>query len=137
MNLFDRASFSRFKSIAFTRAERIKREGSAYYTYQLQILAATASISIYPDTQFPLSRKYSPLDWLEITNNDAVDVTIRVNNRDSFVCPSKTIRKVVNTPLRHITITNNDAAVATIANLVTLNLRKRPITVNDLARDYA
>jgi len=117
-----------------TRQARIKREGSPYYPYTLPATAAGASADIFTQTQWPESRKYEPLDYLEIINNEANnDITIVINAQDSLYCPAGVIRKVIGRALWHIKITNNGAAVTT-AGKVVLNLRREPQTIDQWAK---
>ena len=134
MNIFDLANITRQKNTYTVRQERIKREGSPYYTWLVPVTAAGITAVINVDQQFPLSRKYSPLDWLEIANNDAVDLTLVINNTDSFSIPAGTIRTIDNAAMRYLAITNNDAAVATVLNKIVVTLQKQPLTIDKWAR---
>ena len=117
------------------REERIKREGSPYYTwiYPVTVAAAQAAISI--EHQFPAAAKYKPLDWLEIVNNDVVNLTLFMNGSDRLTVPAGTIRTVENKALWHIGIRNDDAAAASTLNSIIVTLRKQPMTIDQWARD--
>lgn len=134
MNVFDLANISRRRDISIIRQERIKREGSPYYTWQVPATAATTTSVIHVPTQFHDSRKYEPLDWIEIVNNEASnDLTVTINNGDSFVVPASTIRTISNIALWHIAVTNNGAAITTL-NKITVTLQKEPLTIDKWAR---
>lgn len=133
--LFDLlGDFRRPRDTYTVRQERIKREGSRYYVWEVPATAAAASAVIYVPSQFPDSRKYEPLDWLEIVNNEAAnDLTVTINGRDSFKCPAGTIRTISNTALLHIQVTNDGAAITTLHDIV-LTMRREPLTIDQWAR---
>lgn len=74
------------RSLYLTRLERIQKEGSPYETWQVPVTAAGVTSSIDIFTQFPRSRKYMPLDWLEIVNNGLVNVTLIINGAGETFC---------------------------------------------------
>lgn len=126
---------SRQKGVSISRSERIKREGSRYYVYEAGVIAAGADEAIYVPTQFPDSRKYEPLDWLEIVNNEtSIDIIVTVNGGDAHIVPAKMIRKIDNVALWHINIHNNHAANDTTAGRIRLTLQKEPLTMDKWIR---
>jgi len=130
-NLIDRKSSYR---TWYTRQARIKKEGSPYYTYEMGAIAATASLSIELDAQFPASKKYSPLDYCEIANNDVVDIYVYFNNEDRLPVYAGTIREVSNKPIRTVRVDNRDAAVTSTSTAIVLTFRRDPVTIDDWAR---
>lgn len=133
-NIFDLMNPSRTRNITTVRQERIKREGSQYYTWKPGVIATTASSSIFPDIHFPDSKKYSPLDWIEVVNNEPTnDLTLTINSTDSFKVPAKTIRTIDNIALRHIKVTN-DGGGNTTAGLIVITLQKQPMTIDKWSR---
>lgn len=133
MNLFDVANISRRRDIYTVRQERIKRDGSPYYTWQVPVTAASATSVIHVPTQFPLSRKYEPLDWLEISNNDTMDLTLAINNGDTFPIPAGTIRTIDGKSLWHVAVTNDGAANTTLGKII-VTMRRQPQTIDRWAR---
>jgi len=129
MNIFDQANIGRLKNTYSIRQERIKREGSPYYTWQVPVTAPAAVSVIYANTQFPDSRKYAPLDWIEIVNNDVQNLTLTINNGDAFSVPAGTIRTIDNIALHQIAVTNNGGA-NTILNSITVTIQKQPLTMD-------
>lgn len=132
MNLLETAGFRFNKGVIISRTERIKREGSPRYIWQVPVTAATATSVIHVPTQFPASRKYEPLDSLEIVNNEATnDLIVTINNADAYSCPAGTIRTIKGKgiALWHIAVTNNGGADTTF-NLITLTLQKEPMTID-------
>lgn len=134
MNIFQIANIDTLHRTTLIRQERIKKEGSPYYSYIMPVTAATASVAFDTQTQFPQARKYEPLDWLEVTNNDAVDLNIIINGTITLPIPAGTIKTIKNQAIWHVTLTNLDAAVATTLNKVVLTLQRMPLTVDDWAR---
>ena len=117
----------------FTRQERVKREGSEYFTWE-PAPAATATAAIETGTQFPRARKYQPLDFIEVCNNDVVDLTLTINGNITLPVPAGVIRKVVNQTLWQVGITNDDAATNATAGAIVVSMRREPMTIDDYAR---
>ena len=125
------------KGVVLDRITRIKREGSPVYVWTPGAIAAAATAVIEVNNQFPASRKYAPLDSLEIVNNEAAnDITVTINGGDARYCPAGTIRQIHGrgVALHHLTVTNNGAAVTTAGNIV-LSLQKEPYTIDKWAVD--
>jgi len=123
------------KSLIISRLERIKREGSPTYTWQVPVTATTATSVIYVPDQFPTSRKYEPLDSLEIVNNESAnDLTITINNGDSWVVPAGTIRLIhgQGVALWHIAVTNDGAVNTTLGKIIG-TLQREPMTIDKWA----
>lgn len=119
------------KSRQSDRDKRILREGSPTYTWTPGSIAASARLAIYLDTEFPDSRKYAPLDKVEIINNDAVDLDIIINASETWHCPAGTIRKIEGgIGIRHCEIFNLDAATATTQYKVVLRFQRAPASAD-------
>jgi len=117
------------------RNQRVFQEGSPPYTWTIGVLAAAATIAIYLDTQFPASRKYAPLDKVEIVNSDVVDLTVTINGVEPYDVPAGAIRTVADgVGIRHCQVTNDDAAVATTAGAVVLRFQKKPADADSILR---
>ena len=119
------------------RLQKIRKEGSPYYLYTPGIIAAGADEYFHVDTSFPLSRKYAPLDWIEITNNDSVALTITINGTQPFPCPAGTIRTIDEMPIRSVNVHNDDGATGTTAGLVRITLQRQTITSDRFVRRFA
>lgn len=111
-----------------SRLARVRKEGSPHFTYIPGAIAAAADNYIHINSQFPLSRKYSPLDWLEFTNNDSVNLTITINGNQPFPCPAGTIRTIKGkgVAVHTLNIHNDDAATATTQGLVVVTMQRQP-----------
>lgn len=115
------------------RQERIKKEGSEYFSYIVPVTIAGAISYIEIANQFPRAKKYEPLDWIEVVNNDAMALTLIINGNTHLPVPAGTIRTVDNSALWEIGI-RNDGAINTTLNLILLTLRRQPVTIDDWAR---
>lgn len=134
-NFLDMVNLKRQRGVVVTRIERIKREGSQYFVWETPITAPAAISSIHVPTQFPASRKFSPLDWIEIVNNEAViDILVTINGGTGFLLPAKTIRVIDNEPLWSVAVTNRHAADDTVLGHIRLTLQKAPLTIDKWAR---
>lgn len=133
-NFFDAANISKLRNIYTVRQERIKREGSPYYTWTVPVTATTATSSIHVPTQFPQARKYEPLDWLEIVNNETTNnLTLTINQNDAFAVPAGTIRTIESKALWTLAVTNNGGANTTLGNIV-VTIRRQPMTIDKWAQ---
>jgi len=131
-NLFNIANISRRKGIIVTRLERIKREGSPDYPYQLPATAAAAVAHIYLPTLFPASRKYQPLDYMEIVNNSVANpLNVVVNGGDAYYCPAGTIRhaKGKGIALWQIDITNLGGGISVLGE-IRFSFKKEALTMD-------
>jgi len=117
-----------------TRQERIKREGSEYFTWPVPAVAASGIGSIEIAHQFPRAKKYEPLDWIEIVNNDTVDVRLIINNDMTLPVLAGTIRTVDNAALWTIGIENLSATTAVTLLRIIVSLRRQPLTIDQWAR---
>jgi len=126
-----------FRTVYLTRLERIKKEGSPFYTWIVPVTAATAQSAIDIATQFPLARKYAPLDWLEIVNNDAVDLTLILNGQggEYLNVPAATTRPVIGKALWRIAVRNDDAVADSVLNAIVVTLRRQPKTIDMVAQE--
>ena len=136
MNLFDIANIRPRRGISIDRLERIKREGSPAYVWTVPVTAATATSVIYVPTQFPESRKYQPLDFIEIVNNEATnDLTLTINGNETRSVPAGTIRTIHGDGVAawHLAITNDGAGNTTLGKIV-VTVQKEAMTIDKWAR---
>lgn len=120
-----------------TRQDRIKKEGSEYFTWNTPATAPAGISIIEISRQFPRSKKYEPLDWCEVMNNDVVDLTLIINGSETLPVPAGVIRPVIKHHLWQIGIRNDDAAVTSTLNKIVVSLRRLPVTIDDWARRKA
>ena len=110
-------------------------DGSPPYEYEPGALAASASVTITPDTQFPNSRTYGHLNSIVVINNDVVDIDVIINGKETYYCPAGVITPISgDLGIRQLTITNLDAGTAATAGAIVCRLRKAPRTMDDVAR---
>jgi len=137
MNFFDLANISHkpaWQRTWYTRQERIKREGSEYFTWPVPATGPAATSHIEIAHQFPRAKKYEPLDFIEVANNDVVDLTLTINGSETLPVPAATIRQVTNKAAWEIAITNNDAATTSTLNSIIVTLRREPLTIDKYVR---
>lgn len=130
-NIYSKPSWRR---TMLTRQDRVKKEGSEYFTWNTPATAFGAITTIEVAHQFPRSKKYEPLDWIEVCNNDAVDLTLIINAETFLPVPAGTIRTVDNHALWQVGIRNDDTAAASTLNRIIVSLRRQPVTIDDWAR---
>jgi hypothetical protein len=128
------AQISNWKNTFVSRQDRIKREGSEYFIWLVPATAAAAISQINVGQDYPRAKKWEPLDFIEVCNNDVVNISLIINNDIVLPVPNGTIRTVKNQAMWQIGIRNDDAAVASTLNSIVVNLRRLPITVDDWAR---
>lgn len=136
MNIGQLANLFPRRGITIDRLERIKREGSPTYTWPVPATAAGATAVIYVPDQFPASRKYQPLDSIEIVNNEvANDLTVTINGNETRPVPAGTIRTIHGSgvALWHVAITNDGAGITTL-NKIICTLQKEPMTIDKWAQ---
>jgi hypothetical protein len=137
LNMLDVANFIRRKGAIYDRTERIKREGSPPYVWEVPVTAASAESVIYVRDQFAASRKYEPLDSIEVINNESTnDLTLTINGGDTRKVPASSIRTVHGrgVALWHIGITNDGSVNTTLGDIV-VTLQKEPMTIDKWAQD--
>jgi len=123
-----------WRDTRITRLETIKKEGSEYFSWAVPATIAGAISNIEIATQFPRARKYQPLDFIEVMNNDAVNITLIINNDEFLPIPALAIRPVAGHKLWQIGIRNDDALAPSIAGMIIVSLRREPQTIDDWAR---
>jgi len=125
-----------FRTIYITRLERIRREGSQFFTWVAPVTAAGEISEIHLPQQFPESRKYQPLDWLEIVNNDAVDLTLILNGQggDYLNVPAATTRSVIGKSIWWVGVRNDDALNNSVLGAIVVTVRRQPMTADMAAR---
>lgn len=120
------------------RLQRVMREGSPKYHYDLGAIAGAAYVEFDIQTQYPRARKYEPLDSCLIINNDAVDIGINFNGHggDLYIIPAGTIRRISREEIAaiwHIRITNLGGDAVTV-NMVDLEIWRSPEDADSIAR---
>ena len=117
-----------------TREETVKKEGSEFFTWPVPATAPAGISQIEIAQYFPRARKYQPLDFVEVMNNDAVALTLFITGGIQLPVPASSARPVVGLKLWQIGIRNDDAAVTSTLNSIIVSLRREPETVDDWAR---
>ena len=132
--LYGNRGKSKYSQVLESRLERIKRDGSEYFQFDVPALAAAAIGQYEVSTQFPRARKYMPLDYIEVTNNDTVNLTLFLNGGITLPVPAGSVRIARKYQVWQFGIRNDDAAAAITVGLVDVVLRRMPRTMDDVAR---
>lgn len=116
------------------RVARALEQGSPPYRWIVPVTAAAATSVLYPDTDLPASRRYAPLDWLEIVNMEgAITLTLTINGVEVHTVPPNTVRTIEDTALRHIAVTNTGAGNTTLGDII-VTVMRAPMTADRAAR---
>jgi len=100
-------------------------QGSPTFEHTCGIIAGSAIEWVQVDTTFPRSRTWSPLNYVEVLNNSAQEITVYHNStQDSQLIPAYMIKPFSNKPVRVLGIQNN-GAVATVAGDVILRFSRK------------
>lgn len=119
----------------YLRDEKIKQVGSPFYPISLPAIAASGmkQYTIENSSELKGADRFSPLDWMEIVNNDSVDIQVAFG-LGSFIVIGGTIRTISNNWFDKFTITNLSASTAVTADKIKITCRREPITLDRLAR---
>lgn len=128
-----------YQKMQLNRLTRVMREGSPKYHYDVLALAAGVFVDLDMNTNFPLSKKYYPLDSCLVINNDVVDIGINFNgaNGDLYIIPAGTIRRISReevAAIRFARITNLDAVAAVTLGAVDIEFWRAPEDADSIAR---
>ena len=128
-------NFSRQRGVVVSRIERIKREGSPAYVWNVPATGAGLFSTIGIRETYPQSRKYEPLDSIEIVNNEATNnLQVNINGAAvTFLIPARTIRTIERQPIWNITITNLGGIITTLGNII-CTMQRAPLTTDRLMR---
>jgi len=123
--------------ISIVRQQRVLQHGSEYFTIKPAAIAAGDFIVYDIDTSAELekARKYKPLDFVEITNNDTVDIELTLNFQDTFLVPKGVIKTISERPFYSLKIKNIGSAETTVDKIV-LTLQRMPITTDQYIRKF-
>ena len=125
-----------YQRIALNRLKRIDEQGSRVYPFEVPQIAASAYLERDIASQFPDAAKYQPLDWVEIINNDNVDLDLYLNGSGGnyFHIPSGTSRVINRTAVWQYRITNCSTTTATVVGKVKISFQRLPLDADEKAR---
>lgn len=138
MNILEQARISQmplWKRTYLIRQERMKSEGSETFNWTVPATAAGATSVIETDTQFPRSRKYAPLNYCELVNNDSVDVELQINGSKIISYTPAGVITTIKGPVRQVGIKNLDGAAVTTLNKIKVMVKREPLTIDEWARE--
>ncbi|HEY82219.1 MAG TPA: hypothetical protein G4O01_02900 [Dehalococcoidia bacterium] len=125
------------------REERILKSGSPIFTISVPSInpGESQDYDLAEEDSLPSTakeaRKYLPLDYCEVTNDDPnCAVSLVINQVESLYIPAATIKSISGKNMWRIAVKNNDASTATTAGKIKLVLQRQPITVDKYLRKY-
>ena len=123
--------------ISKVRQQRVLQNGSEYFTIKLGVVTAGDFViyDIDTSTELAAARKYKPLDFIEITNNDAVDVELSLDFQDTFLVPKGVIKTISDRSFHSIKV-KNISGTDTTADKIRLMLQRMPITTDQYIRKF-
>jgi len=123
-----------------SRQGRIAVEGSPSFAFDNALIAASGVwvVNLESNTTYGNQiNKYLPLDFLELVNNQAEDVIVRINDVEDYRVLGNTSRRVTERPIRQVRITNTSAVNAIAATTMRLTLERLPANADSEARHSA
>lgn len=123
--------------ISKVRQQRVLQHGSEYFTIKPPAIDA-GDFTIYDiDNSADLvnARKYKPLDFVEVTNNDSVDIELTQDFQDTFLIPKGVIKTISERSFYSLKVKNIGTAATTEGKIV-LTLQRMPITVDQYIRKF-
>ncbi len=117
------------------RRQVARSQGSPTFSWAVPATAAGAQSQIEIQTYFPALRKYGAPDFIEIVNNDVTDVTLTINNDETWTVPAGTIRRETLPAIRQLGVTNNDTVVATTLNKIIVKVSVSPVSIDDIVQE--
>ena len=104
-------------SIPIDQKKRTDQE-SPQFSHNFASIAASASFILAIEDVYPRVRKYPVMNWLEVVNNDVVNINVNVNGVKDYYIPAKNVRTIYIPNVRHIRIDNLDASTASTINRI-------------------
>lgn len=122
--------------VMLNRRKRADKYGSPYCHLQLPAIAAgvTKIYEIDTDSELAGWLKYAPLDFLEITNNDDVDLQLTFDQQQKFYIPSGSIKAFDRKYWRRFEVKNLDAATTSTLGKVVIIVQKMALTQDEMLR---
>ena len=127
------------QKMGLNRLQRVMREGSPKYHYDVLAIAAGVYAEIDIERTFPRAKKYEPLDTALVINNDVVDIQLNFNGGagDVYIIPAGTVRRISRDEVSAIwqmRVTNLDAVNAVTVNTIDIELWRSPEDADSMAR---
>jgi len=123
--------------ISVIRQQRVLQNGSEYFTIKLPAVSAGdfAVYDIDSSAALTAARKYKPLDFIQITNNDSMDIEICLDFADTFLVPKGVIKTISERPFYSVKVKNIGTG-STTADKIVLTLQRMPITTDQYIRKF-
>lgn len=118
------------------RQKRADKFGSPYCDIELPQVSAGATKEYEIENSSDLADwlKYAPLDFLEVVNNDAVDLQLTIDQQAKFYIPSGSTRTLSHRSWRRFEIKNLDSTTATTVGKVRISCQKMALTQDEALR---
>lgn len=123
--------------ISKVRQQKVLQYGSEYFTIKPGAISAS-DFNIYDidnSAELVNARKYKPLDFVEITNNDSVDIEVTLDFQDTFLIPKGVIKTISERSFYSLKVKNIGSAATTEGKIV-LTLQRMPITTDQYIRKF-
>jgi len=123
------------RSIQGRRKTRIDREGSPYFDLYPASIAAGISQNYDIDQYSELaeSRKYAPLDYIQVINTDSVALELRLKSQRHYI-PAGAIISLTDEAIWGFQLKNMDVATATTAGKIHIVLQRQPLSEDKAIR---
>lgn len=127
------------REIQARRVARVRRYGSPIGNTTLGVITAGLDTVFGPTSAGTSSlmndlAKYFPLDFVEVTNNSAQALALRLDGNLVAVIPAGTIKSISGTPFRQVAI-RNTGVVDTVTGTVSLIVQKEAVNADRAAAE--
>jgi hypothetical protein len=123
------------RSIAAERQRQTRQAGSDSYDWSVPATAPAGISSIEVATHAPASAKYVPLDWIDVVNDDSVNLSILINGKVARRVPAGSARSWFDPGIRQVGVRNDDAAVTSTLTAIIVTVQKLPFDADQKARE--
>ena len=105
---------------------RIVAQGSRSQEYSVPAILAGETLTIHTEDIFPALRPWFPLDYLEVVNNSAQNITLYLGSiAEAITIPSYMIKPIVRRSFMQFGLMNN-GVVDTNVNEILVRVRRLP-----------
>ena len=118
------------------RRRRVERHGSPTKRWNMPATAPGARqvYEIDTATELATSRRFAPLDCVEIVNSDAVDLLLTIDQIATYFIPAGSTRTVERRSWRSIWIENLDGATTSTLGAISIMVWRAPVDADEMAR---
>ena len=118
-----------------TRAKTVERDGSPVFLYSFGALAVSGGREyVELRTDIPSSRKYEPLDVIDITNTSGAALTLEINGSQFGLIAPNFFFSLTEQSLWSVALVNNTTSPVT-AGSVTARMQRAARTMDNVAAE--